>query len=216
MDFCRIRCSRSSRDTCAGADTGVRFITSAASPESGMPRSRPRRTSPSVTMPSRRPSPSSTSATWMLPLSIAAMASATVASDSNDGFAPGFHAVLDLTVVACARARPVKSVVYRGCQPATSIPAVLTPKSGLQGLQFALRPVPAAASRFRPSRTPRCASGMTARRAIRQARTGAQRVSRSECVAGFYQDPVAVSADHFAGRTDIGSCPIDRSAARMA
>ena len=63
----------------AGADTGVRFITSVASPDSGIPRSRPRLMSPSVTMPSRRFAPSSTNATWMLPLSIAAIASPTVA-----------------------------------------------------------------------------------------------------------------------------------------
>ena len=32
MDFCRIRCSRSSRDSVAGADTAERFMTSVASP----------------------------------------------------------------------------------------------------------------------------------------------------------------------------------------
>lgn len=62
IDFCRISCRRSSRGSVAGADTAARFMMSVASPVRGMPRSRPRLTSPSVTTPSRRFWSSSTSA----------------------------------------------------------------------------------------------------------------------------------------------------------
>ncbi len=207
MDFCRIRCSRSSRDNVAGADTAERFMTSVAGPESCIPRSRPRRMSPSVTMPTRRPEPSSTSATCMLPLSIAAIASLTVASVPTMALRQDFMCSGPYSRALPAQASRENSGISR-LPTGASIPAGGRPKPrfqqrnsslGLRQSRLQVAPKPLTAQRIR--------NRGGAERAVRLNRCPARQPQ--EGIAGFDQDTTAVPADHFAGRAGIGPCAID-------
>ena len=102
-------------------------MTSVASPESCIPRSRPRRMSPSVTMPTRRLG----AVQHQRDLNAAALdrgnglAHRRVRSD--DGLAPGFHGFLDLTAGHCPRALAARTPVYRGCEPGRQSPLAPDP-----------------------------------------------------------------------------------------
>ena len=94
MNFCRIRCSRSSRDSVAGADTGVRFITSVAEPGQ---RNSTQQAAPDVAV-GDDAEQAVCAIQHQCDLDAAALdrgnSLAHSCLRSNDGFAPGFHGYL--------------------------------------------------------------------------------------------------------------------------
>src|SRR5260221_6731823 len=95
-----------------------------------MPRSNPRRMSPSVTIPARRFVASSTNAIWMLPFSMAAIASLNVASVPTMALRQDFM-VADLAAVAYELLPLRENTAISRLPVVTSIPAG-EPESGLE------------------------------------------------------------------------------------